>query len=184
MSVGEIMDALKRNMSLIAFFLASVLVLSSFYIEHAFDFKPCLLCTIQRSIFIALAFAFFLAFIYQFFLRTIRSYSIITGLLSLIGAAAASRQLWLQSLPPQPNELCVPGVSFLFHQLPFLEAVKILFSASQECGRVEWSLLHLSMAGWSLVFFIVFFIASIIMGSYRGSSGAHGAHGVRSKISG
>lgn len=161
------MDGLKRNMSLIAFFLASLLVVGSYYFQHALSLRPCLLCTIQRGVFIALAFVFFLAFIYQFFLRTIRSYSVVTALLSLVGAAAASRQIWLQSLPPQPNELCVPGVSFLFHQLPFLDAVKILFSASQECGRVDWSFLHLSLAGWSLVFFIILFVASIIMGSYR-----------------
>ena len=97
------MKALKRNISLIGFLLAMTLVFTSYYFQHALSFRPCLLCTIQRDIFIALAMVFFLAFAHQYFRGPARSYSIITAVLSVLGAAAAGRQLWLQSLPSQPN---------------------------------------------------------------------------------
>ena len=161
------MKALKRNISLIGFLLAMALVFTSYYYQHTLSFRPCLLCTIQRDIFMALALVFFLAFAHQYFRGPARTYSVIAALLSILGASAAARQLWLQSLPPEPNELCVPGISYLFHQLPFLEALKMIVTASQECGRVEWVFLNLSMAGWALLFFVVLFIVSIIMGIYR-----------------
>jgi protein dithiol:quinone oxidoreductase len=161
------MKALKRNISLIGFLTAMALVFTSYYFQHALSFRPCLLCTIQRGVFIALAMVFFLAFAHQYFRGPARGYSFITALLSILGAAAASRQLWLQSLPPQPNELCVPGISYLFHQLPFLDAVKMIYTASQECARVEWVFWNLSMAGWALIFFVILFFVSIVMGVYR-----------------
>jgi disulfide bond formation protein DsbB len=164
---GEIMISLKRNISLIGFLLAFLLVLASYYVQHAFNFRPCLLCSIQRGVFIALGLVFFLALIHQYFRGTARSYSIITALLSLLGIVASGRQLWLQSLPLRPNEVCIPGVGYLFHELPFLDALKMIFTASQECGRVEWVFLHISMPGWALLFFILFLFVSILMGTHR-----------------
>jgi|JI10StandDraft_1071094.scaffolds.fasta_scaffold462719_2 disulfide bond formation protein DsbB len=161
------MTMLQRNVRLIGFLLAMAIVFCSYYFQHIFNFRPCLLCTLQRGVFISLAIFFFLAFAHQYFRGAVRSYGIITALLSLIGIATASRQLWLQALPTQPNELCIPGVSYLFHQLPFLDAVKMIFTASQECGRVEWVFLHVSMAGWALLFFVIFFFLSIILGTRR-----------------
>jgi disulfide bond formation protein DsbB len=161
------MKALKYNISLVGFLLAMAVVFVSYYFQHTLSVKPCLLCSIQRGVFICLAMAFFLAFAHQYFRGPARGYSILTALLSVFGAIAAGRQLWLQSLPPEPNEMCVPGISYLFHQLPFLDAVKMIFVASQECARVEWVFLNLSMAGWALVFFIILFFISLYMGLSR-----------------
>lgn len=157
------MKALKRNISLIGFITSVMLVFISYYFQHALSLRPCLLCSIQRNIFIALAFVFFLAFAHQYFRGPSRSYSIITALLSILGMIVAGRQLWLQALPPQPNELCVPGISYLFHQLPFLDAVKMIFMGNQDCARVEWMFLNLSMAGWALIFFVILFFVSLLM---------------------
>lgn len=161
------MTMLKRNVRLIGFLLAMALVFCSYYFQHIFNFRPCLLCTLQRGVFISLAIVFFLAFAHQYFRGYARSYALITGFLSILGMVIAGRQLWLQALPPEPNEVCIPGVSYLFHQLPFVDAVKMIFTASQECGRVEWMFLHISMAGWAFLFFIIFLVLSVIMGASR-----------------
>lgn len=157
------MKTLQHHIRLIGFLLAMAIIFFSYCCQHVFNFRPCLLCTMQRGVFVALAAVFFLAFAHQYFKGPARFYGVITALLSMLGAAFSGRQLYLQSLPPQPNEMCIPGISFLFHQLPFLDAVKMIFTSSQECGRVEWVFMHISMAGWSLIFFVVFFILSIVM---------------------
>lgn len=161
------MKMLQRNVRLIGFLLAMTLVFSSYFSQHAFNFRPCLLCAMQRGVFIVLALVFFVAFAHQYFKGPARFYGAITGLLSILGIAIAGRQLWLQSLPPQPNEVCIPGVSYLFHQLPFMDAVKMIFTSSQECGRVEWVFLHVTMAGWALLFFVIFLVLSIVIGTSR-----------------
>ncbi len=157
------MKVLQHHVRLIGFLLAMAIIFFSYCCQHVFNFRPCLLCTMQRGVFVALAAVFFLAFAHQYFKGPARFYGVITGLLSIMGGAISGRQLYLQSLPPQPNEVCIPGVSYLFHQFPFLDAVKMIFTASQECGRVEWMFLNISMAGWSLLFFVVFFILSIVI---------------------
>lgn len=157
------MKTLQHHIRLIGFLLAMAIIFFSYCCQHVFNFQPCLLCTMQRGVFAALAAVFFLAFAHQYFKGPARFYGLITALLSILGVVVSGRQLYLQSLPPQPNEVCIPGISYLFHQLPFLDAVKMIFTSSQECGRVEWVFLNISMAGWSLIFFVVFFILSLIM---------------------
>jgi len=47
--------------------------------------------------------------------------------------------------------------------LPLTDVVKKVFEGSGECAEKAWEFLHLSIAGWSLVFFIAMVVASIAL---------------------
>jgi disulfide bond formation protein DsbB len=77
------------------------------------------------------------------------------------GAALAGRQVWLQSLPKDQVPSCGMGLNYMLETLPLTDVVKKVFQGSGECAEKAWEFLHLSIAGWSLVFFIAMVVASI-----------------------
>ncbi len=78
-------------------------------------------------------------------------------LVSVLGAVAAGRQVWLQQLPAeQLAASCGPDLSYLLNNYPFLEAIKYAFQGSGECGEVVWHFLGFSIPEWTLLFFILF----------------------------
>ncbi len=157
------MDITQRQISLIAFIIAFVLVTFGYYCEYVVGCRPCLLCLIERNIFIAIAAVFFLAFMHSYARRSVRTYSIVTALLTFIGMLASGRQLWLQHVPSDSPEMCVPGLGYLFREFPFIEAMQMIITGSQDCGRIDWQFMSISMAGWAMIFFVFFFIFSIIL---------------------
>ncbi len=70
------------------------------------------------------------------------------------GVAIAGRQVWLQSLPKDQVPSCGMGLSYMLDTLPFTDVLQRVFEGSGECAEKGWEFLHLSIAGWSLVFFV------------------------------
>ncbi|HEX9686281.1 MAG TPA: disulfide bond formation protein B, partial [Burkholderiales bacterium] len=73
-----------------------------------------------------------------------------------IGAAIAARHVWLQSLPGDRIPECGPGLEYMLKKLPLTQALEKILSGSGECAEVGWSFLGLSIAGWSLAWFVLF----------------------------
>lgn len=80
------------------------------------------------------------------------------------GAIVAGRQVWLQQLPSDQVPACGPGLEYMMNNLPFADALGMIFRGSGECAEVSWQFLGLSIAGWSLALFILF----IVIGVYQG----------------
>jgi len=72
---------------------------------------------------------------------------------SLGGFGTASRQVWLQHLPPDKVPECGPGLQYWIQNMPFLKTVELLFKGDGNCAEVDWTFLGLSMASWSLLMF-------------------------------
>ncbi|HEY5703481.1 MAG TPA: disulfide bond formation protein B, partial [Gammaproteobacteria bacterium] len=70
-------------------------------------------------------------------------------------------QVWLQHLPPEKVPECGPGLDYMLEAFPLGQALKMILSGSGECAEVQWSFLGFSIAEWSLIWFILFFIASL-----------------------
>lgn len=157
------MDITQRQLSFLAFITAVLLVLFGFYCEYVVGCRPCLLCLIQRNVFIAIGVVFFLAFLHSYARPSVRAYGVVTLLISTIGMLASGRQLWLQHVPSNSPEMCVPGLGYLFREFQLIEALQMIITGSQDCGKIDWQFLHISMAGWAMIFFVLFFIGSIIM---------------------
>ena len=71
----------------------------------------------------------------------------------IIGGGFSSRQVWLQSLPPDQVPACGPDLSYLIENFPLKEAFMVLLRGDGNCAEVTWTFLGVSIAGWTLVAF-------------------------------
>jgi disulfide bond formation protein DsbB len=58
-------------------------------------------------------------------------------------------------LPKDKVPECGPGLAYMLDRLPLVDALAKIFRGSGECAEVGWTLLKLSIAGWSLVWFVL-----------------------------
>ena len=62
----------------------------------------------------------------------------------------AARHLWIQSLPADQVPSCGPPLDYMFSAFPFAKVLKLVFTGSGECAKVE-SILGLPMPGMGSV---------------------------------
>jgi disulfide bond formation protein DsbB len=76
--------------------------------------------------------------------------------LSVLGAAIATRHVWLQNLPKDRVPECGPGLDYLLNRLPLAQVLEKVLQGSGECAEAGWRFLGLTIAGWSLAWFVLF----------------------------
>ncbi len=143
-------------------FIFSVLLLGiTFYIQRFDGFTPCPLCILQRFALISFSGFFFLGFVFgrQKFVSLFMS--IFASLVSLIGILLSGRQVWLQHLPASRHEDCGASLSYLIQALPFDQVIVKIMQGTAECSKKGWDFLHLSLAEWSLIVFVILFLSSL-----------------------
>jgi len=122
---------------------------------------PCPLCLMQRLVMILLGIIFILAVV----LPWKRLGNLIIGMLSLfvsmLGIVLAGRQVWLQHFPPLGLDECAVSLQYMVKALPMNEVIMRAFNGSEECTRKVWMFMHLSLAEWSLICFILFLWFSV-----------------------
>jgi len=126
----------------------------AYYLQYVQGLEPCPLCMVQRGFFYAVMALFILAAIHDPRNWGARVYAALIGVFALGGAAAAARQVWLQHLPPDKVPQCGPDLFFMLENFPLARTWEKLFYGTGECAKVDWTFLGLSIAGWSLVWFI------------------------------
>jgi disulfide bond formation protein DsbB len=120
----------------------------AYYLQYVKGLEPCPLCMVQRGFFYAVLALFVLAAIHGPRGRGVWIYAALIALFALGGAAAASRQLWLQHLPPDKVPQCGPDLFFMLENFPLARTLEKLFYGTGECAAVDWKFLGLSIAGW------------------------------------
>jgi protein dithiol:quinone oxidoreductase len=55
------------------------------------------------------------------------------------------------------------SLSYMLDTLPFTETLRKVLEGSGECAEKSWELLHVSIAGWTLVFFVTMVAASFAL---------------------
>ena len=132
-----------------------------FYLQYHDGQNPCPLCLVQRGFYFALLFVFLAAALHG----PKKTASVVYGLLGLLfslgGAATAGRQVWLQHLPPDKVPKCGPDLYFMLDNFPLSKTITNLLRGSGECAEVTWRFLGLSIAEWSLVWFVIFGVLSL-----------------------
>ena len=131
------------------------------YLEHVRGLEPCPLCVFQRIAFIGI---FGIAVIAAIHGPRRTGKFLYNGLLlvvSVIGGGIAARQVWLQYLPADQIPECGPGLDYMLEAFPLSEAVGMILSGSGECAEVQWQFLGLSIAEWSLIWFLIFAILAL-----------------------
>jgi disulfide bond formation protein DsbB len=139
----------------------------AYYLQYVQGLEPCPLCMVQRGFFYAVLAFFVVAAIHGPGRRGAIVYSALIALFALGGAAAATRQVWLQHLPPDKVPQCGPDLFFMLENFPLSRTLEKLFYGTGECAVVDWSFLGLSIAGWSLVWFIALALYAVWIAARR-----------------
>jgi len=150
---------MRRKMGSVPFFLgalACALLLGfGYYLQYARGLEPCPLCLVQRGFFYAVGVVLIIAAVHNPARTGVVVYATLALLFAAGGTATASRQVWLQHLPPDKVPQCGPDLFFMLENFPLGQALKKLVAGSGECAAVDWTFLGLSIAEWSLAWFVV-----------------------------
>ncbi len=139
-----------------------VVVFMSFYFQYALGMEPCPLCLMQRVCALVLG-MFCLMGMCLSTLHRARWVAVFQALVALAGIYFAGRQIWLQSLPPDQTPACLPGLGMMLEYFPWQDIVHALLLGAGDCAHVDWQWYGISMAGWSLLYFIGMGIASLVI---------------------
>ena len=124
------------------------LLIFAFYMEYRLGLEPCPMCIVQR---IAIALVALVALIAMIHHRGLDWYFGAITLITLGGAASATRHLYLQSLPADQIPSCGPDLAYLIKFSYFEDALRMLFIGDGNCTEIVWSLLGISIPGWVLI---------------------------------
>ena len=147
---------------LLLFLICSSLLAFGYYLQFVEGLEPCPLCIFQRIAFIAIIIISLIGLFHgpQGLWRY--GYTGFILLSAVTGAVIAGRQVWLQHLPPDAVPECGPGLDFMLEVFPLAETLKMVFTGSGECAEVAWTFLSLSIAEWSLIWFVVISITAVL----------------------
>ncbi|MCI0422796.1 MAG: disulfide bond formation protein B, partial [Acidobacteria bacterium] len=157
----------QRLIYLLIFLLCAGLLGFGFYLEYVKGLEPCPLCLIQRLFFLLVGLGGLIAAIHNPRRLGIRIYSGCLLLFSMMGAAVAGRQIWLQHLPPDQVPECGPGLEYLLQTYPLGETLAKILKGTGECAEIDWTLFGFSIAEWALLSFILLAGVSLIQ-AWRG----------------
>ena len=143
-----------RNLNWIIGFGCMFLMGAALYMEHMMHLEPCPLCIFQRVAVIAAGLIAITAALHNPAQVGIKVYGLLVVLASAVGSALAARQLYLQSLPEDQVPSCGPGLSYLLDVFPMQEVIQMVLVGDGSCAEVVWTLLGISIPGWTLVGFI------------------------------
>ena len=151
------------HIQLFLFLSCTGLLSFGYYLQYVEYMEPCPLCISQRLCFYAVGILALIGLLSRAQGRT-RTLLTSAGLLSsLIGAATAGRQVWLQHLPADQVPACGPGFNYLADTLPWHKVMTIMLKGDGNCAAIDWTLLNLSIADWSLLAFIGFCITHVLL---------------------
>ncbi|MBI2297206.1 MAG: disulfide bond formation protein B [Betaproteobacteria bacterium] len=148
---------------LLGFLVCAGLIGFALYLQY-FEYQdPCPLCILQRVAFMVLMVIFLVAALHGPGRIGAILYGGLLVTVASIGAAIAARHVWLQHLPRNQVPECGPGLEFMLKKYPLTQALGKVFSGSGECAETGWTFLGLSIAGWSLAWFILLGVFSVFL---------------------
>jgi disulfide bond formation protein DsbB len=151
-----------RGRYLAGFGVCVALMAFALYAQYVMYLDPCPLCIFQRIAVCTMGVFFLIGGLHAPRKTGTRSvYAILITLGGLWGIATAGRHLWLQSLPAADVPACGPGLGYLFDAFPFTKMLKLAFTGSGECAKIE-PILGVPMPGWTLFWFIVLTIWALV----------------------
>ncbi len=162
-SLGLILLPPRRVAFALGFIVCAGLLAWAFGLEHVEGLEPCPLCMFQRVAFVAIALVFLVGTFHSPGRVGAWIYAILLFLASAAGAALATRQVWLQSLPKDQVPACGMGIGYMLETMPFFDVIRRVLEGSGECAEKGWVFLGLSIAGWTLAFFVAIAVAGFAL---------------------
>ena len=147
----------------LGFLVCAGLIGYGLYLQY-FEYQdPCPLCLLQRMVYIALGTVFLVAAVHGPGRVAAMIYGGAQFVVAAAGAAVATRHVWLQSLPPDKVAECGPSLEFMLRKYPAFQAFEKIFGGTGQCAEAGWKFLGLSIAGWSLVWFVVLALLALYL---------------------
>jgi len=136
------------------FLVCAGLIGFALYLQHYQGQDPCPLCIVQRVAYMGLMAVFLVAAIHGPGRIGAMVYGALLFVCAALGAAVAARHVWLQYLPKDRVPECGPGLEYMLRKYSGTQLLEKILKGSGECAEAGWRLLGLSIAGWSLVWFV------------------------------
>lgn len=145
-------------------FLACVgLMAYALYAQHVLGLEPCPLCIFQRVAVIVVGVLFLIAALHNPAGKGSFGYGVLIDLAALAGIGISARHIWIQAQPPGTVAACGADLDYLLEIMPVTEVVNKVLFGSGECGKVDWSLLGLSMPWWVLISLAVLSVWGVLV---------------------
>jgi disulfide bond formation protein DsbB len=144
---------------LIGFLVCAGLLAFALYLQYVEHQEPCPLCILQRVAFIVLMIVFLIAALHGPGRVGGLIYGVVLFVVAAIGAAVATRHVWLQHLPKDLVPQCGPGLEYMLKRFSLSRALGKVLAGSGECAETGWTFLGVSTPGWGLVWFL--FLAAL-----------------------
>ena len=132
------------------------------YLQYFSNLEPCPLCMLQRVAFIVLGLVFLVGALHGPGMIGARVYASLAILTAATGIGLAARHTWLQYNPPQFAS-CAGDLYSQLERLPLGRVIANAIRATGDCAKVDWTLMGLSIAEWSLVWFTLFALGSVAL---------------------
>lgn len=143
------------------FLVCAGLMAYALYAQYVQMLDPCPLCIFQRVAVCFMGLFFLVGALHGPRQGGRRTYAGLVVLGGLGGIVVAGRHLWLQTLPPSEVPSCGPGLGYLFDAFPFFKMLKLAFTGSGECAKLQ-PVLGLPMPAWTLIFFVLLSVWAIV----------------------
>lgn len=143
---------------LCSFFAVACLLGYGYYLQYVEYLDPCPLCITQRLFYMLIGAVSIIAVMSFRFIRVQQVMALLFSLSAIGGIATAGRQVWLQHLPKDQVPECGLGLQHWLENEPFLKTLTLLFKGDGNCAEVHWRFLGLSIAEWSLAWFVFFLL--------------------------
>lgn len=134
-----------------------------YWLEYAEGLVPCPMCMMQRVCFMAVGAVALVAALHGPRRAGTFAYGALVVLFAGLGAGVATRQVWLQHLPPEQVPECGPGLEFMLEAWPLADVLRAALTGTGDCAEVVWRFLGLSIAEWSLVCFALMIAAHVTL---------------------
>jgi protein dithiol:quinone oxidoreductase len=138
----------RRSGNALGFVACAGLMGYALYAQYVLGLAPCPLCIFQRIATIATGILFLIATLHNPRGNGARVYGVLIGLAALCGMLVSSRHIWIQAQPPGTVAACGADLNYLLEIMPVTQVVSKVLTGSGECGKVDWTLLGLSMPWW------------------------------------
>jgi len=127
-------------------------------LQHVVGLDPCPLCIFQRMAYLAVAlFALIAASLSP--RASSRWFGGLVLLSALTGVGIAGWHVWLQINPQGMS--CGPGLATMLENFPLTEVLPKVFRGSGDCSESAWTLFGLTIAKWSLLWFLILSAAAM-----------------------
>lgn len=151
-----------RTCFTIGFAACAALLGFALYLQYFAKLEPCPLCMLQRVAFIFLGLVCLIGAVHSPRRTGERVYAGLATVTAATGVGLAARHVWLQYNPPQFAS-CAGDLYSQLERLPLGRVIANAIRATGDCAKVDWTLLHLSVAEWSLLWFAIFSLGALAL---------------------